>query len=103
MLTSVPLWAILAAHVAQSFGYYVLFTELPTYMKNILHFNLENSAFLSAIPYVAYIAASFASSILVDLVIQRGMMSTTAARKTTNSIGTLVSGAGLVGTWIQFA
>ena len=25
----------------QSFGFYVLLTELPTYMKNVLHFDMK--------------------------------------------------------------
>ncbi|RXG53791.1 putative inorganic phosphate cotransporter [Armadillidium vulgare] len=41
IITSVPFWAILAAHVCQNWGYYFLLTELPTYMKNILHFDIK--------------------------------------------------------------
>ena len=40
-------WAITTTHVTQNFGYYVLLTELPTYMKNILHFDMKSNAVLS--------------------------------------------------------
>ena len=40
ILTSTPVWAIAASHVTQNFGFYVLLTELPTYLKNVLGWDL---------------------------------------------------------------
>ena len=40
ILTSTPVWAIAATHVTQNFGFYVLLTELPTYLKNVLGWDL---------------------------------------------------------------
>ena len=37
--------------MTQNFGYYVLLTELPTYMKNILHFDMKSNAVLSGDSY----------------------------------------------------
>ena len=39
---SIHVWAILVAHVGKAMGYYVLLTELPTYMKTVLHFDLKS-------------------------------------------------------------
>lgn len=39
-LTCVPLWAILIAQCGQSWLFYTQLTELPTYMHNILHFDI---------------------------------------------------------------
>lgn len=42
MLTSPPVWAIVAAHFSENWGFYTMLTQLPTYMngnyrnKNIL-------------------------------------------------------------------
>lgn len=41
MFSSLPVWAILIAHMGKGWGYAVLLTELPTYMKTVLHFDLE--------------------------------------------------------------
>ena len=41
IVTSAPVWSIAVTHVTQSFGFYVLFTELPTYMKNVLNWDLK--------------------------------------------------------------
>ena len=47
ILTSVPVWAITCAHVTQAFGVYVLLTELPNYMKNILDMDLKSKVLQS--------------------------------------------------------
>lgn len=39
-LTCVPLWAILIAQCGQAWVFYTQFTELPSYMNNILHFDI---------------------------------------------------------------
>ena len=41
ILTSMPFYAILAAHVAQNWGFYTLLTEMPTYLQNILHYPIK--------------------------------------------------------------
>lgn len=41
MLTCVPLWAILVTQCGQSWAFYTQLTELPTYMSQILHFDIQ--------------------------------------------------------------
>ncbi|KAG2467242.1 S17A5 protein, partial [Polypterus senegalus] len=41
ILKSVPLWAIVMAHFSYNWSFYTLLTLLPTYMKNILGFNIQ--------------------------------------------------------------
>lgn len=40
--TSMPFWAILLAHIGHNYGYETLMTELPTFMKQVLHFNIKD-------------------------------------------------------------
>jgi len=49
ILTSIHFWAILVAHVGQNWGFYVLLTELPTYMKTVLHFDLKSFTVCSTV------------------------------------------------------
>lgn len=49
IFTSIPFYAILIAHVAQNWGFYTLLNELPTYMSEILHFNIKEVSFLLAL------------------------------------------------------
>lgn len=41
ILTSVPFWALAIAHCGQNWGFWMLLTELPTYMASILKFNFK--------------------------------------------------------------
>lgn len=41
MLTSPPVWAILVTQCGQSWAFYTILTELPSYMANVLHFNIQ--------------------------------------------------------------
>ena len=43
---SPPVWAITTAHVTQSFANYVLLTELPNYMNNVLNLDLKKNVCL---------------------------------------------------------
>ncbi|ERE76650.1 sialin [Cricetulus griseus] len=51
ILKSLPLWAIVVAHFSYNWTFYTLLTLLPTYMKEILRFNVQENGILSALPY----------------------------------------------------
>lgn len=42
ILKSIPFWAILIVHCAQNWGYWTLLTEIPSYMKEVLDFDIES-------------------------------------------------------------
>ena len=48
MLTSLPFWAIMIAHIGQNWGFYTLLTEIPSYLQNIQHFSLQSVSFSKA-------------------------------------------------------
>ena len=41
ILTSGPLWAIVVAHFSYNWTFYTLLTLLPTYMKEVLGFSIQ--------------------------------------------------------------
>lgn len=41
VFTSVPVYALILAHFGQNFGYFMLLTELPTYLEQALHFDIK--------------------------------------------------------------
>ena len=41
MLSSVPLWAVLAAHVGYLWGYWVVVTCIPSYLNNLLDIGIQ--------------------------------------------------------------
>lgn len=39
---SKPFWALLIAHCAQNWGFWTLLTEIPSYMKDVLNFDIKS-------------------------------------------------------------
>ncbi|XP_015255340.1 PREDICTED: sialin-like [Cyprinodon variegatus] len=81
MLTSVPLWTIIITQMCSNWSFYTLLTSLPTYMNDILHFDLQSNGFLSALPYLGSIPASLLSAVAADWLIERKVFSITNVRK----------------------
>ncbi|XP_046403298.1 putative inorganic phosphate cotransporter [Ischnura elegans] len=97
VLTSLPLWAILLTMCGQSWAFYTLLTELPTYMDKILHFNIMQNSFLSALPYLLNWLCSLPFSWLADWLLSAGYLSTTASLKIFNSLAVIVPSLSFVG------
>lgn len=87
ILTSMPFYAILFAHMAQNYGYEFLMTELPTYMKQILRFSIKENGFLSSVPYLGMWITSLVLSTIADWLITSKKLSITSTRKLLNTIG----------------
>lgn len=111
MILSIHLWAIIISQMCFNWSYYTLLTSLPTYMDNILHFDLKSvsagftsfsnlcltfssvrccnalccvlvqNGFLSALPYLGACLVANASGFVADFVIARRVFSLTATRK----------------------
>ncbi|XP_065339933.1 sialin [Cloeon dipterum] len=81
MLTSLPVWAIIITHAASVFGYFTVVNQLPTYMKNILGFNIKENGLLSSLPYFGKYFFAITTSYIADYLRKSGTLSTTAARK----------------------
>ena len=44
-MTSRPVWAILVANAAGNYGAYMLLTQMPTYLKEVLKFDIKSVGF----------------------------------------------------------
>ncbi|KAL1513233.1 hypothetical protein ABEB36_002668 [Hypothenemus hampei] len=87
IVKSLPFWAILLAHIGHNYGYETLMTELPTYMKQVLHFSIKDNGFLSALPYLAMWLFSIFISHVADWILTKPGFSITIVRKIINGIG----------------
>ncbi|XP_023166495.2 putative inorganic phosphate cotransporter [Drosophila hydei] len=97
LLGSVPLWAILLTQCGQSWAFYTQLTELPTYMSNILHFDIQSNALLNAVPYLTSWFVGIACSALADWMLARRYISLLNSYKLWNSIASVVPSLGLIG------
>lgn len=99
---SKPVWALSVAHMANNWGFYTLLTCLPTFLKDILQFDIARSGFVSALPYLVMWISINVSGLLADKLRAGGYFNTTQTRKVFNSFGFLgaavfLVAAGLVG------
>ncbi|XP_035284686.1 sialin isoform X1 [Anguilla anguilla] len=96
MMLSVPLWAIILSQMCSNWAYYTLLTSLPTYMDTVLHFDLRQNGFLSALPYLGAWLCAVTSGVLADHLLERKLLSVTAARKIFTLTGLLLPAVFLV-------
>nr|XP_003706045.2 PREDICTED: vesicular glutamate transporter 2 isoform X1 [Megachile rotundata] len=87
ILTSPPVWAIVAAHFSENWGFYTMLTQLPTFMNDVLNFKLDKTGYLSALPYLAMTIAVQFSGYLADLLRTKKILTTTQVRKIFNCGG----------------
>ncbi|EDV47235.1 putative inorganic phosphate cotransporter isoform X1 [Drosophila erecta] len=97
LLTSVPLWAILLTQCGQGWAFYTQLTELPTYMSNILHFDIQSNALLNAVPYLTAWFVGIACSALADWMLARRYISLLNSYKLWNTVASVVPSLGLIG------
>ncbi|KAK3532315.1 hypothetical protein QTP86_016050 [Hemibagrus guttatus] len=95
LVCSGPLWAIIITQMCANWSYYTLLTSLPTYMDTILHFDLRQNSFLSALPYLGGWLFSVLSGVCADKLLEKEMLSVTSVRKIFTFAG-LVIPAGLL-------
>ena len=76
----------------QNFGYYVLLTELPTYLANILHFDIKSNSLYSAAPYLCCWVVAVVAPLITDFIVAKELVSKTVARKMANTVATMGPG-----------
>ncbi|CAB3221235.1 unnamed protein product [Arctia plantaginis] len=87
MWTSVPFISLIFVHCAQNWGYWTLMTETPSYMNQMLNVNIKANGIMSALPYLTVYILSFPFGYFADYIINKKILSVTATRKLSNSIG----------------
>ncbi|XP_014300025.2 sialin-like [Microplitis demolitor] len=99
VLTSAPMWAITITQCGQSWAFYTLLTELPTYMDRILHFDVQQDAFLSTLPYLTAWIMGLVISNFADSLIEKRILSPLTSMKfwnTVSSVGVSLSFVGAI-------
>lgn len=87
IFTSIPFLALIIVHTAQAWGYWVILTYLPTYMNNVLKYDIKSNAVLSSLPYLMTWIMGIVFSVISDHVNNKKLISIEKSRKIFNSIG----------------
>lgn len=94
--TSLPFWAILISHTGSNWGWYMLLTELPSYMSGVLGFDIKSNALLSALPFLVMWVYSILFGSLMDHLGTRGLISRTGITKLATAIAAYIPAICLV-------
>ncbi|CAK9820271.1 Putative inorganic phosphate cotransporter [Anthophora plagiata] len=97
ILTSVPMWALLATQSGHNWGFWMLLTKIPSYIGSVLKTNIMRNGALSALPYFTAWLLSFPVSYVSDLLIKRNIWTIEASRKICNTIGQWIPAMALIG------
>jgi MFS transporter, ACS family, solute carrier family 17 (sodium-dependent inorganic phosphate cotransporter), member 5 len=97
ILTSPAVISLVIAHSAHNWGFWTLLTEIPSYMKSVLHFNIKKNALLSALPYFVMLVMSLILSPFADWLTNKRILKVEFSRKLFNTIGLWVPGVCLIG------
>uniref|UniRef100_A0A8B9YZS4 Solute carrier family 17 member 4 n=1 Tax=Buteo japonicus TaxID=224669 RepID=A0A8B9YZS4_9AVES len=96
MAKSLPLWAITIACFCTDWLFYMLLTSMPTFMSNILHFDLRENGLLSSLPYIGNGLGHILAGLLADFLLARRVLGTAAVRKLFSALGMLLPAIFLV-------
>ncbi|XP_063535913.1 putative inorganic phosphate cotransporter [Cydia strobilella] len=96
ILTSRPLYATAIVHIGFNWTFIMFLVQMPTYLKQALGINLQNSSSLSALPFIGQWIILVISSVLSDYLINNNILSLDATRKLFNSIACVGAGIGLI-------
>ncbi|XP_045447862.1 putative inorganic phosphate cotransporter [Melitaea cinxia] len=90
ILTSIPLWATVIAHVGNSVAFVFIFNQVPSYMVGVLNFDIMASGILTALPYLGSCISALAFGNLSDYLTNRKIISMKMARIIFNSIACFI-------------
>ncbi|XP_064087627.1 putative inorganic phosphate cotransporter isoform X2 [Macrobrachium nipponense] len=96
VLTSLPFWALVSFHIGDNFGYYLLSSEMPTYLSNIQHLDLNKNGLLSSLPYTLQSSFSMVWGIFISGLTISGRISVLTARRISSAVGMYGAGLALV-------
>lgn len=90
LLTSFPVWAVVMGNLCYNWPFFMLLAVLPQYMKEVLRFNIESNGIYSMLPYLSLFLCVNIWGYICDRIGARQCLSTTAVRKLSTVIGTLI-------------
>ncbi|XP_035707132.1 putative inorganic phosphate cotransporter [Folsomia candida] len=97
IIRSSPFWAIVFGQLTETWGLYTIMSELPTYMKTVLHYDIKENSLLSALPHFLTWCVGLTVPRVGDFLIKRRYARVGTVRKLCNTIGMWGSAAALLG------
>lgn len=87
IITSPAVIALIFAQLGHNFGFFIIVTDLPKYMNDVLKFSIKENGLYSSLPYVCMWVVAQSTGFLSDWLIVKNHMSITNVRKLFTAIG----------------
>lgn len=81
MLTSPAVWVLIFVQWGHEWGFYVLASEFPNYLKLVLKFNYVELAWYTSLSFMVSFMSSVLCGVVCDDRVNRELVSRTRARK----------------------
>ncbi|XP_039429753.1 putative inorganic phosphate cotransporter isoform X1 [Culex pipiens pallens] len=81
ILTSVPMIGLVCAQIGHDWGFFIMVTDLPKYMSDVLRFSIKDNGLYSSLPYLLMWIVALSTGVLSDWLISTGRMTITFGRK----------------------
>ncbi|CAG0923867.1 unnamed protein product [Notodromas monacha] len=96
LLTSVPVWTATYVMAASGWSYSVMLSLTPTYLKNMMNYDITKTGIMSGLPYLLMYAFSVGFSYIIDLLRQKDCCSVSTLRKIANVVSQMGQGVCLI-------
>jgi len=87
ILTSLPVWAIIISQTGIDFSFYVMTTDLPKYLSDVMRFDVEKNGLYSSLPQVLNFFSAMAFGLLSDVCINKQYLSVKNTRRIFTTAG----------------
>lgn len=81
ILTSAAVWAIVLAQMGHTWGLFVILTDLPKYVNDVLHYPIKQNGLYTSLPWVFMWVVTIGTGILGDYLIKHKYLGRTFSRK----------------------
>lgn len=97
ILTNAPMLALIAAQIGHDFGFFIMVTDLPKYMSDVLNFDVKTNGLYTSLPYLFMWIVSITTGILGDWLIRTKKITITFSRKLFTTIASVFPAIFIVG------
>lgn len=81
VITSLPVWSIIIASFGRVWLHTTFYMQGPSFMKNILNFDIKNNGVMSGLPFLFSYLTSVVFCIIADISVKHAILSLTNIRK----------------------
>lgn len=89
ILTSLPVWAVIISQTGIDFSFYVMTTDLPKYLADVMRIDVEKNGLYSSLPQILNFFTAMGFGLLSDICINKKYLSVRNTRRFFTTTGNL--------------